>query len=128
MKSSNLLSEQARRKGNPELLETIMTAKKLEAWRKVGDILAYPRRKAVMINLSEIDRESKEGDTLVIPGKVLGEGSINKKIVIVAFAFSKDAEKKLKEKKCGIVSIKEEMKKNPKAQGIKLYKGKTKNE
>ena len=123
MKSANLLKEQAHRKGNPELLETILIAKKHEAWRRVGEILAYPKRKAVLINLGELDKNSKEGDTIVVPGKVLGEGIMSKKIAVVAFAFSKEAEKKLKEKKCDMISVKEEMKKNPKAQGIKLYKG-----
>lgn len=121
-KSSNLLSEQALRKGNPELLETILLAKKHEAWRKVADILAYPRRKAVRLNLDLIDKESKEGDTIIIPGKVLGEGNLSKKLAIVAFSLSEEARKKLKEAKCSIMSIKDEIKKNPKAQGVKVLK------
>src|SRR3989344_7669951 len=88
------------RKTNPELAETILAAKKEKAWIKISNILAYPRRKRIAINLDKIDKESKEGDTIIVPGKVLGEGDISKKIVIAAFSFSQDALKKLKAKKC----------------------------
>ena len=108
------------RKTNPELAETILAAKKEKAWIKISNILAYPRRKRIAINLDKIDKESKEGDTIIVPGKVLGEGDISKKIVIAAFSFSQDALKKLKAKKCDTKSLIKEIKENPKAQGVKI--------
>lgn len=120
MKSKRLIYEQARRKSNPELVETIFATRKNEDWRKVANVLAYPRRKRVAINLDRIDKESKEGDTILIPGKVLGEGNINKKIVVIALSFSEEAKKKLKEKKCETLKILEEMKKNKNMQGVKI--------
>lgn len=120
MKSKTLIDNQAKRKLNPELVETILLAKKHEKWQKVAGALASPRRNKIAVNLDELDRESKEGDTLVIPGKILGKGDVRKKLRIVALAFSQEAHKKLKDKKCEIVTIKEEIKLNPKAQGVKL--------
>ena len=67
-------------------------------------------------------KETEEGDTVVVPGKVLSNGEINKKIRIVALSFSKEAEEKLGKKKCEVVSILEEIKVNPKAEGIKILK------
>jgi large subunit ribosomal protein L18e len=119
MKSKTLISKQAERKGNPDIVETIRQAKKNEKWIRVASIVAYPRRKRIELNLDIIDKESKEGDIVVVPGKVLGKGEINKKIVIAALGFSEEARNKLKEKKCEIKSILEEINKNPKAQGIK---------
>lgn len=122
MKSKTLIDKQASRKLNPDLVESIITAKKNEAWLPVASLLSYPKRKQINKNLDEIDKESKEGDTVIIPGKVLGNGSVSKKIRIAAIAFSEQAREKLKSKKCEIVSIKEEIKINPKANGLKILR------
>ncbi len=122
MKSKTLIEKQMKRKLNPEIVETIIKAKKNSAWLEVADILSRPRKKSISINLDKIERESKEGDTMVVPGKVLGVGDISKKIRIVALSFSEEARKKLKEKNCEVVSILEEIKINPKAQGIRILK------
>jgi len=119
MKSKTLIDNQAKRKLNPELVETILNAKKNEKWVKIAGILASPRRNKVIANLDEIDKASKEGDTILIPGKILGKGDVSKKLRIVALSFSEEARKKLKDKKCEIVTIREEIKINPKAQGVK---------
>jgi len=120
MKSKTLIDKQLKRKLNTELVETLIKTKKMPGWLEVARLLSKPRRKKVEINLNKIDEESKEGDTIVVPGKVLGKGEISKKIEIVAFSYSKEAERKLKEKKCKILSIKEEIKRNPKGEGIKI--------
>jgi large subunit ribosomal protein L18e len=122
MKSKTLIDNQASRKMNPDLVESIITAKKNEAWLLVASLLSYPKRKQINKNLDEIDKESKEGDTVIVPGKVLGNGNLSKKIRIAAIAFSEQAREKLKSKKCEIVSIKEEIKINPKANGIKVIR------
>jgi large subunit ribosomal protein L18e len=122
MKSKTLIDRQASRKLNPELVESIIAAKKNEAWLPVAVLLSYPKRKQINKNLDEIDKISKEGDTIIVPGKVLANGNVSKKIRIAAIAFSGQAKEKLKSKKCEIVSIKEEIKINPKAQGLNVLK------
>lgn len=120
MKSKSFIDWQAKRKNNPELVETIIHAKKQTKWLEVAGILSSPRRNKIALNLDEIDKESKEGDTIVVPGKVLGEGEISKKLRIAALSFSQEARRKLKDKKAEIMTILEEIKQNPKAQGVKL--------
>jgi len=120
MKSKTQIDRQAQRKGNSELVETIIAAKKNSAWLKIAGVLAYPRRQKVEINLDIIEGKSKEGDTIIVPGKILGKGNISKKVVVIALGFSEEAMKKLKEKKCETRKILEEINKNPKAQGIKV--------
>jgi large subunit ribosomal protein L18e len=122
MKSKTLISEQARRKFNPGLVETIMKAKKAKPWVVVAGLLSYPRRMQICKNLDEIEKQSKEGDTIIVPGKVLGKGDVSKKIRIAAINFSGDAREKLKAKKCEVITIQEEIKINPKAEGIKILK------
>ena len=60
MKSKSLIEKQLRRKTNPELVETIIAAKKAKAWREIAGLISTPRKKHVSLNLSEIDKKSKQ--------------------------------------------------------------------
>ena len=122
IKSKTFIDKQTERKTNPELVETIMLAKKNAKWIEVAGILSGPRKFHSALNLDRIDRETKEGDTIVVPGKVLSSGNITKKLRIVALSFSEEARKKLKEYKSEVITINEEIKKNPKMQGVKVLR------
>lgn len=120
--SKTRINKKLKRKTSSELVETIIAANKLKPWIKISNKISCPRRKQASVNLNKIDKETKEGDTVVIPGKVLGKGNLSKKVRVAALYFSEGARKKLKEKKCEVVSIKEEIKVNPKAQGLKILR------
>ena len=120
MKSKTLISRQMKGKLNPELVETIIEAKKNKNWLNIASLLSKPRSQKISVNLDEIEKESKEGDTIAVPGKVLSSGSISKKIKIAALSFSQEAKRKLKENKCGIASLIEEIEKNKDAKGVKI--------
>ena len=60
----------------------------------------------------------------MVPGKVLSQGEISKKIKVVALSFSEKAKEKLLKANCEILSILEEIKKNPDAKRIKILRGK----
>ena len=98
----------------------MINSKKNPAWIKVSDIISRPRRKKIALNLDEISLQCKDGENVLIPGKVLGTGSINKKIKIIALDFSESAREKLNKSKIEIFHIDEEMKKNPNAKNIKI--------
>jgi large subunit ribosomal protein L18e len=89
---------------------------------EISNLISRPKRKEIKINLEIIESETKEGDTVVVPGAVLGKGDITKKIRVCALKFSKTALEKLKKSKSETVTILEEVKKNPEAKGIKLLK------
>lgn len=107
-------------KTNPELVETILAAKKNKNWVEVAGLVSAPRKKRAELNLDQINKEAKDGDIIVIPGKVLSQGDLNKKIKLVAFNFSESAREKLLKAKIDIKTIKEEIKENPEAKGIKI--------
>jgi len=86
----------------------------------VASVLASPRRQHVALNLNEIDRNTKEGDSIVVPGKVLSQGDISKKVAIIAFAFSGKTKEKLLKTKSHATNIIDEIKKNPEAKGLKV--------
>ncbi len=111
-----------KRKTNPELAETISLALKHKSWLKTAYILSGPTRLHSSISLQKIDSEAKIGDTVLILGKVLSQGSLSKKVAICALSISQKAKDKLKESKSEFISIAEEIKKNPKAEGLKVLK------
>ncbi len=120
MLSRTKLKERTRRKTNPYLVETIRLALKNENWTSIAKILSGATRNHESVNLSQIEEKTKLGDTVLIPGKVLSEGNITKKIRICALAISSPARNKLKESKSEFATIIEEIRKNPRAEGIKL--------
>jgi large subunit ribosomal protein L18e len=122
MKSNTKIDKQIERKTNPILKNIVILAKKNEKWKPIAEVLASPRSNKVAINLDEIDKHAKLGDTIVVPGKVLGTGKITKKIKMVAFAISEQAAEKLKKEKCEIVTMEKEIKENPQAQGVKILR------
>ncbi|MEK6828964.1 MAG: 50S ribosomal protein L18e [Nanoarchaeota archaeon] len=120
IKSKTKISKQAERKTSSNLVETILSSKKNNEWNEVASILSGPRKGRVNMNLGEINRLSKAGETIVIPGKVLSQGEIDKKIKLVALGFSENAREKILQSKSEIESLLEEIKKNPNAKGVKI--------
>lgn len=122
MKSKTKIEKQIQKKTNSNLVETIIQAKKKKEWLNVANIISGSRRQRPSINLDKIDKESKEGETILIPGKVLSEGNLSKKIKVVALNFSKKAKEKLLNAKCEVVTMDQEIKNNPEAKGIKILR------
>jgi large subunit ribosomal protein L18e len=122
MKSKTKISKQLERKSNSNLVETILSGKKNDSWKDIAGILSGPRRNKICINLEEINKNSKAGETIVVPGKVLSQGEIDKKIKVIALNFSEKAKEKLLSAKCETSYILEEIKSNPSAKGIKIIK------
>lgn len=89
-------------------------------WKRVAEDLARPTRSRYVVNISKINRVTSEGDIVIVPGKVLGDGTLAHKVNISAFSFSTSAKDKLKESNSEVLSIEEITKKYPKGSHIKL--------
>jgi large subunit ribosomal protein L18e len=111
---------------NPLLIKTLNFLRKsahqynAPIWRRVRELLGRPKRRRVSVNISRINRYSSEGDVVVVPGKVLGTGSIDHKICIGAFSYSETAIKKLRDAGCEVLSISELVMKYPDGKGVKI--------
>ena len=117
MISKTKISKRIGNKRNPEIIEIINIAKKnnlLDLAKK----LSAPRSQYKNINLDEL--EKIEGSTILVIGKVLGSGYINKKIKSSAMGFSNQAKKKLLKNNSDIQSIKMLLKKNSKLEGVTI--------
>ena len=122
MKSKTKISKQLERKTNPELVETILLAKKNSAWIEVASLLSGSRRKRKNLNLSELNNLVDKEKIIVVPGKILSEGNFKKKIKIIALSFSEKAKEKLLNANCEVKTILEEIKSNPSAKDVKILK------
>src|SRR3990167_9482678 len=118
--SNTAIGRRIPRKMDSYVVETILAAKKLPKWRKVAQRISGSRRKYSEMNLNEINSKSSEGDTIVITGKVLSGGELTKKVRVCAMSFSESALAKMKHSKSEAVKIIDEIKKNPKAEGVKI--------
>ncbi|MFT4309512.1 MAG: 50S ribosomal protein L18e [Candidatus Woesearchaeota archaeon] len=89
------------KKTNPRLQETIESLKKRarteqsNLWLRVAENLERPTRSRTIVNISRIERNSSEGDIIIVPGKVLGAGELTKNVTIIAWQYSDDAKKKI---------------------------------
>ena len=117
MISKTQIKRRVENKSNPVLLETILFLRKQKSpfWIRVAAIISKPKRKSVAVNVSKISKHTKEGDVVVVPGKVLSSGEIKHKITLAALSESEATKHKVK-----IIKIQELANKNPKGEGIKI--------
>ena len=111
---------------NPELKAVIHSLRKkaqendAPIWRDVAERLASSRRSRVAVNLSRLNRFTKAKDSVVVPGKVLGAGSLEHSVSVAAFSFSDQAKRKISEAKGKCFSILELLKDNPKGSNVRI--------
>jgi len=111
---------------NPELVELIQDLKKksredkTELWRKIAERLSTSNRSRVALNVSRLNRYTKEGETVAVPGKVLGAGKTSHPMTVAAFAFSDTAKSKILQVKGKCLSIRDLMEKNPTGKNVKM--------
>lgn len=91
---------------------------KVRVWKRVAERLSKPARRMVEVNVYKIDKHTKEGDTVVVPGKVLGSGSINHAVTVAAHSFSASAVEKIRKAGGSCLSIPEVVERNPKGSGV----------
>ena len=89
-------------------------------WKRVVKDLKKPTRQRRLVNVYKINKFARDGETVLVPGKVLSVGELDKKITVAAFQYSQFAKKKIEEKQGSALTISELFKKNPKAKGIRI--------
>ncbi|MCR4285175.1 MAG: uL15 family ribosomal protein [archaeon] len=115
--SKTKIEKRTRYKMDETLIKTIIKLKKTNP--VVAKELARPKRRWPSINLREIDMV--KGDVLVV-GKVLGAGELENSKKIVAWSVSENALEKILSAKGTFTTIKEEIKKNPKLNGLDILR------
>jgi len=89
-------------------------------WSKLAEYALKPSVARRNINLYRISQLTKDNDTVVFPGKVLGTGVVSHKINLCSFSISESAAKKIIEGSGKIISFSELIEKNPTGKGVVL--------
>ena len=111
---------------NPLLMELVSELKKrsieqkVNIWKRIASDLEKPSRQRRIVNLSSIDKYTKENETIIVPGKVLGAGNLNHKLTISAFQFSESAKEKITKAGSTIAPLLELSKEKPDGKKIKI--------
>lgn len=114
------------RSTNPDIITLIKFLRKKSnetggaIWAALAKKFEKSKHARVSVNLSRINRYSSENDKVVVPGKVLGTGTLEHKIFIAAFNFSKEARRKIEEIGGECLTIPFLVEKSPKGSGIKI--------
>ena len=113
-------------KTNPNLIELInklyeqSRSEDAAIWKDVAKRLERSNRRTAEVNLSDLNRYVEDGETVLVPGKVLSNGDLDKKVDVVAFNFSAKAQEKIESAGGKCLSIDEAMEANPKGSNIRI--------
>ncbi len=103
-----------------KLLKKVARENKANIWRYVAELLQKPRRLRPQVNISKINRYTKDGDTIIIPGKVLGAGNLDHKVTVAAYSYSESAKEKIEKAGGKVISIQDLIHENPKGSNVKI--------
>jgi large subunit ribosomal protein L18e len=101
-------------------LKKASTKNNAPIWAKLAEYASKPSIARRDINLNRINQLTKENDTVVFPGKVLGTGNISHKITLCSFSISNSAASKILEKDGKLINYLELIKQNPTGKGVVL--------
>ncbi|MCQ5337580.1 MAG: 50S ribosomal protein L18e [Candidatus Methanomethylicia archaeon] len=93
-----------------------------KVWKAIAEALCIPSRKRIVINLSKVNRLAKEGECIVVAGKVLGFGNLSKKVDIAALSFSKTAKSKIIQSGGRALYLEELISINPKGKNVRILR------
>ena len=89
-------------------------------WAKLAEYALKPSIARRDINLYKIGQLTKDNDTVVFPGKVLGTGNIPHKITLCSFSISESAASKILKSGGKLVSYSDLIEQHPTGKGVIL--------
>ena len=114
-------------KTNPRLNSLIADLKSAarssdgDVWEDVAERLEAPRSTHAEVNLGRIERYAQEEETVVVPGKVLGSGVLQKEVSVAAVAFSGTAETKI-EQVGEVMNLEQALEENPDGSNVRVIR------
>lgn len=111
---------------NPLLTDLIMELKKrsneqsVNLWKRIALDLEKPTRQRRVVNLSRINRYTKENEIIIVPGKILGSGILSHKLTISAYQLSEQAKEKIEKSGSTIIPLLELSREKPNGKRIRI--------
>lgn len=113
-------------KGNPELLRAIQELRRAArshdapVWASVADGLERSRHPSRPVSVGHLDRIAVAEETVVVPGKVLSDGVISKRLTVAAYSYSAQAKSKIHAAGGTALSLHDLLKSKPDGAGVRL--------
>jgi large subunit ribosomal protein L18e len=101
-------------------LRSAFKKNKAPIWRALEEELAGPRANRREINVRRLAEITKPDEVVVVPGKVLGTGSLGHKLTVCAFSRSETAAKKVIDSGGRVVTFEDLIKKHPNGKGVRI--------
>ena len=89
-------------------------------WRALQEELKGPRANRREINITRLAQITKADEVVVIPGKVLGIGSLGHKLTVCAFSMSEGAAKKIIESGGKVVTFDDLIRSYADGKGVRI--------
>jgi large subunit ribosomal protein L18e len=74
------------------------------------------------VNVSKINRYAGDGETILVPGKVLGSGALDQPVIVAALNFSRSAADKIQQAKGTCMTIEQLLQDNPKGSRVRILR------
>lgn len=113
-------------KTNPKIIGLIKSLKEkshleeVPIWKDIAKRLERPTRKQAEVNLSKLNRYTSPDELIMVPGKILGSGTLDHKIQVAALSFSNLAKEKIETVGGECIAIDQLIEKNPKGSGVRI--------
>jgi large subunit ribosomal protein L18e len=93
---------------------------KAPIWRALQEELSGPRANRREINIGRLAEITKADEVVIVPGKVLGTGSLGHKVTVCAFSISQSAARKIVESGGKVVTFDDLIDKHPDGKGVRI--------
>ena len=101
-------------------LKKLSNEKKVNIWRRIAKDLERPTRIRRRVNLFTVEKNLKQGEIAVIPGKLLSLGNLSKKHEISAYQASEKAIEKIQKSGSKFLTLQDLMKSNPQGKKVRI--------
>jgi large subunit ribosomal protein L18e len=93
---------------------------KAPIWKDIERRLLKTKSNRREVNVDKLSKYTKEGDVVIVPGKILGSGNLGHTVIVYSYSISKLAAKKIIEAGGQILELPEFTRRYPHGSGVKI--------
>ena len=114
------------RKENSELVRLVgelrrtARAHQVALWTAVADRLERSRHQVRPVNVGHLERLARSDETVIVPGKLLADGLLTKRLTVAAFSYSAEARSKVQAAGGVALSLQDLVKSRADGGGVRL--------
>jgi len=93
---------------------------KAQIWKALEKEFSKSRSNRRRVNIQKLNKVTNNGDIVIVPGKILGNGTLGHKLTVYAYSFSETALNKLNSSGNEVISLQSLISKYPDGKGVKI--------